>query len=92
MVSVIAVEPLHGYRLRLKFSDGLVRVVDLADRLWGPMFEPLKDPSFFRQVRVDEEAGTVAWPNGLDLDPDVLHGDYPPERPGLHDLDQRAVG
>jgi hypothetical protein len=55
------------------------------------MFEPLKDPSFFRRVRVEEEAGTIAWPNGLGLDPDVLHGDYPPEWPGLHDLDQRAV-
>lgn len=40
MVSVVAVEPLHGYRFRIGFSDGLVREVDLADQLWGPMFEP----------------------------------------------------
>jgi len=92
MVSVVAVEPLQGYRLCLTFSDGLVREVDLADRLWGPMFEPLKDPAFFRRVHIDEDAGTIAWPNGLDLDPDVLHGDHPPDRPGLHELDQRAVG
>jgi hypothetical protein len=77
MVNLVAVEPLHAYRLRLTCSDGLVREVDLADRLWGPMFEPLKDPAFFRRVRVDEEAGTIAWPNGLDLDPDVPHGDHP---------------
>jgi len=42
----------------------------------GPVFEPLhEDPQLFRQVRVDEELGTVVWPNGADLDPDVLHGE-----------------
>ncbi|MGH7882821.1 MAG: DUF2442 domain-containing protein [Candidatus Dormibacteraceae bacterium] len=92
MVRVMSVQPLDDYRLRIDFSDGLSRVVDLEDRLWGPMFEPLKDPSYFRQVRVDEDAGTIAWPNGLDLDPDVLHGDYLPDRPGLHELSQQAAG
>ena len=37
------------------------------------MFAPLRDPSFFSQVRVDEEAGTIVWPNGADMDPLVLH-------------------
>jgi len=27
----------------------------------------------FGQVRVDEEIGTIAWPNGADLDPDVIY-------------------
>jgi Protein of unknown function (DUF2442) len=49
-------------------------VVDLADALWGPMGEPLRDPAYFRQVRVDPELRTIVWPNGFDLDPDVLHG------------------
>lgn len=41
-----------------------------------PVFEPLRqDPELFRQVRVDQELGTVVWPNGADLDPDVLHRD-----------------
>jgi hypothetical protein len=75
---VTSVEPLAGYVLRIGFDDGVTRDVDLADDLWGPMFEPLRDPAFFRQVRVDHDAGTVVWPNGADLDPDVLHGDYPP--------------
>jgi len=73
---VTAVEPLPGWRLRLSFTDGLVREVNLADDLWGPMAQPLQDPDYFRQVRVDPELGTVAWPNGYDLDPDVLHGDH----------------
>jgi hypothetical protein len=74
MVAVTAVEPLAGYRLRLTFDDDSERVVDLADELWGPMGEPLRDPAYFRQVRVDAELRTVVWPNGFDLDPDVLHG------------------
>lgn len=74
MVAVTAVEPLVDYTLRLTFDDGSERVVDLADDLWGPMGEPLRDQHYFRQVRVDPELRTVVWPNGFDLDPDVLHG------------------
>jgi hypothetical protein len=82
MVAVTTVERLVDYTLRLTFDDGSERVVDLADGLWGLMGEPLRDPAFFRQVRVDPELRTVVWPNGFDLDPDGLHGrrsqDAPP--------------
>lgn len=70
---VISVEPLSDYRLRLVFDDGVKGDVDLADLLWGPMFEPLKDPAKFAQVRVEPETGTITWPNGADLDPCALH-------------------
>lgn len=73
---VVAVEVRPPYGLKMAFDDGAVREVDLADELWGPMFEPLTDPAFFAQVAVDH--GTVVWPNGLDLDPLVLHGDFEP--------------
>ena len=76
LARVSAVEPLEGFRLRLTFTDGLIRQVDLSSDLWGPMAEPLQDPAYFRQVHVDHELGTVVWPNGYDLDPDVLHGDH----------------
>jgi hypothetical protein len=75
---VTSVEPLEGFRLRLAFTDGLVREVDLSGDLWGQMAEPLQDPAYFRKVSVDTELGTVVWPNGYDLDPDVLHGDHQP--------------
>ena len=74
MVAVTAVEYLKDYTLRLTFDDGSERVVALADKLWGAMGEPLRDPTYFRQVRVDPELRTIVWPNGFDLDPDVLHG------------------
>jgi hypothetical protein len=64
--------------LRLGFDEGTVREIDLEAELWGPVFEPLcADPQLFRQVRVDDELGTIVWPNGADLDPDVLYGDTP---------------
>jgi hypothetical protein len=77
-VSITSVEVLGHYRLRLSFSDDSSREVDLTGELHGPVFEPLTDPDFFAQVRVDPELGTVVWPNGADLDPLVLHGDFEP--------------
>ncbi len=73
MVHVTSVEVLDGYRLRLTFDDGTTREVDLSGELWGPVFEPLRDPSFFRKVRVDPELGTIVWPNGADIAPETLH-------------------
>ena len=53
----------------------------------GSLIKPLDDADFFAKVRVDPEAGTVVWPNGLDLAPEVLHGDYEPENPlGFRDV------
>jgi hypothetical protein len=79
-VTDVEVRPPYG--LHLTFDDGTNRDVDLAADLWGPRFEPLKDPEFFALVTVDH--GTVVWPNGVDLDPLVLHGDFEPAaaRPG----------
>jgi hypothetical protein len=77
-VDVTSVEVLGHYRLRLGFSDDSTREVDLTGELHGPVFEPLGDPDFFGQVRVDPELGTITWPNGADLDPLVLHGDFEP--------------
>jgi Protein of unknown function (DUF2442) len=85
LARVTGVEPLEGWRLQLTFTDGLRREVDLSGDLWGSLAEPLQDPDYFRQVKVDPELGTVVWPNGYDLDPDVLHGDHEPvRRPAEH--------
>lgn len=77
---VLSVEPLGEYRLLLTFSDGLVRELDFASVVQGQggVFEPLTDPEFFARAAVDPVAGTIAWPSGVDLDPDVLHGDHEP--------------
>ena len=75
LMDIIAARALGDYRLHLRFEDGVEGVVDLAALLsFQGIFEPLRDPAYFAQVRVDADLGTVAWPNGADLDPDVLYG------------------
>jgi hypothetical protein len=73
MIRIRSVLPLGGFLVRLEFSDGVVKEVDLESSLRGPMFERARsDPEFFKAVRIDPESGTITWPNGADLDPDVL--------------------
>jgi hypothetical protein len=73
VVHITAVEPLDGYRLRLTFEDGVSGEIDLADELWGPVFEPLHDRAYFMQVAVDEHCGTIVWPDGADFAPEWLY-------------------
>ena len=69
-ITRIQIEP--NYQLRVEFSDGLTGMVDLSSRLFGPIFEPLKDPAVFAQAHIDE-FGAITWPNAADLAPDALH-------------------
>jgi hypothetical protein len=69
----------RAHVMRLTFDDGLVRELEFVPGSHrGTVFAPLDDPEYFAQVRVDPERWTVTWPNGLDLDPAVLHGDFEP--------------
>lgn len=73
MLRIRTVRPLAGHALELGLSNGTTRTIDVAPLLRGPMLERVRDdPELFRAVRVDEALGTVVWPNGADLDPDVL--------------------
>jgi hypothetical protein len=73
LFDVTAVEVVAAYRLRLTFDDGTVGDVDFADRAWHGVFEPLQDQRFFAQVRLDRDAGTITWPNGVDMAPETLY-------------------
>jgi Protein of unknown function (DUF2442) len=70
--NVIDAEVVRDYIVRVKFEDGSTGEIDLAPELWGPVFEPLKDPDYFRQMTV-AEYGTIAWPNGADFAPEFLY-------------------
>jgi hypothetical protein len=71
---VVSATALSDYRLHIRFEDSVEGVVDLTPLLdFRGVFEPLKSPAYFAEVRVDPELGTVVWPNGADLDPDVLY-------------------
>jgi hypothetical protein len=73
LFDVTAVEVIADFRLRLTFDDGTVGDVDFTGREWPGVLAPLGDPVFFAQVRVDPDAGTIAWPNGVDLAPEPLY-------------------
>jgi hypothetical protein len=59
--------------LRLLFSDGTVGDIDFSAERWTGVLAPLNDPAYFAEVAVDPEAGTLAWPNGVDLAPEPLY-------------------
>ncbi len=71
---IVAVRVLGNHLLEVRFEDGVEGRIDLAQTLsFRGVFEPLQDPAFFARAAVDPESGTVTWPNGADLDPDVLY-------------------
>jgi len=73
---LIEVRPIGAYRLYLRFEDGVAGELDFATRLrFEGVFAPLRDPAAFAEVRIHPEFGTLVWPNGADLDPDVLYAE-----------------
>lgn len=85
---VTAFESIGGYRLRVSFDDGTRQEIDFEPVLQGELFGPLRDQTFFAAVHLDEDFGTLVWPNGADFDPATLH-DWPECGPRLAEM---AVG
>ena len=79
MIRVRSVSALDGCHLRVEFTDGTERDVDVERYLHGRIFEPIrKNRSVFEAVAVDPDLGVVVWPNGADIDSDVLYGNDEP--------------
>ena len=71
---IVEAVPLEDYRLELRFEDGTTGVVDVGRCVsFTGVFAPLRDREQFNLVQVNAELGTVCWPCGADLDPDVLY-------------------
>jgi hypothetical protein len=71
---LLEAKPLDGYRVHVRFEDGTVGEVDLAYLLdYGGVFEPLREPGYFRRLRADSEGGTIVWPNDADIAPETLY-------------------
>ncbi len=55
--------------ISLEFNDGTKKVVNVRPLLDGPIFEPLREQSYFARATLDPVCGTVVWPNGADFAP-----------------------
>jgi uncharacterized protein DUF2442 len=78
LVRILEAKPIDGHRVQLTLTDGRLIERDLGPMLASPVFSEIRsDQARFREMRV--EGGTLVWPNGADLCPDVLiWGGLPP--------------
>ena len=72
---VVKVNVLNPKVLELFFEDGTMGVINIEEIVgeFNNIFEPLLDPVYFSMVKVDPILGTIVWPNGADICPDVLY-------------------
>ena len=71
LIRIANAQPLEGFNVELTLSTGEVVRRDLQPFLNGPVFDLIRNDEYqFRQLRA--EGGTVVWPNGADLCPDVV--------------------
>ena len=73
LLHITQARALKPYVLEVRFDDGTEKRVDIEPLLWGPAFEPLRDPDEFGRAYIDEIAQTVTWPCGADLAPEALY-------------------
>jgi hypothetical protein len=73
LIKVVTAKYIGDYKIRVKFSTGEERIVDMETELWGEVFEPLKDKGIFEQLTVNKELCTIVWPNGADYAPYSLY-------------------
>ena len=73
METVTNAKVIGPYTLELTFSDGTTGTVNLQHELHGQISEPLRDRAYFAKVTVDQQLGTIVWPNGADFSPEFLY-------------------
>jgi hypothetical protein len=73
---IVEARIVEGHQVHLRFEDGVEGDVDLGRLIrFEGVFAPLRDPKEFARMTVSVEIGTICWPNGADLDPDVLYAE-----------------
>src|SRR5580658_4755548 len=73
MVRILTARPLAGYRLQVRFNDGLEGIFPVEPERRGGVFLKLLDPRVFNAVVINPDFGCVEWPGGVDLCPDTMH-------------------
>jgi hypothetical protein len=76
-IEITKAEYLEGYKLRIHFNNGEIRIADLEASLEGPIFESLKNIEEFRRFSIPYN--TIQWENGADFAPEFLYEISRPE-------------
>lgn len=69
--NIVAVRPLGGRDIGVRFADGLEGTVTVSRAFCTGVFSALLDDDLLLQAQVVD--GAVGWPNGLDLAPDTMY-------------------
>lgn len=88
IVAVTSFRQVGPYTLAVEFDDGATQTINFEPVLHGRMYGPLRDPEFFRKVRIDPDVPTLVWPNDADFDPATLRH-WPEYLPHLLELVDR---
>jgi hypothetical protein len=70
LIKVVHARYLEGYKIEFRFNNGITKVVDLTNEIYGEVFEPLKDIDYFKNFTLNPF--TIEWKNGADFSPEFL--------------------
>ncbi len=84
IIHVTKIQVVGPHSLDLTFDNGVHKRVNLRRELYGPIFEPLRDPAYFAKAYLDPDSHTVTWPNHADFAPDFLYHLEAEEMPAAH--------
>ena len=71
ILKITKAEYLDGYRVKLWFNNGEVKIADLSESFDGPIFDPLRDIPYFKTFTIP--FNTIEWENGADFAPEYLY-------------------
>lgn len=72
---IVEAKWLKEYEVELVFNNRRKACVDLKKYLGVGVFKNLIDLRQFKKFKIDAELGTIVWPNGADIAPEVLYQD-----------------
>jgi len=72
LVKPIEVKPGDGYRIWIRYDDGVAGEIDLSDFAHKGVFKVWAERSYFESVHLSPYRG-VSWPGELDLCADMLY-------------------
>lgn len=73
MFRIAQISGLSGYKMFIRFTDGVEGVVDLSHLAGKGVFSIWQVPGCFESATVNPETGAITWKDGVDICPDALY-------------------